>query len=133
MKPYMPQSKSDIHETPDQVFDIIGISKELMFDPCPVNPEFDGLKIKWKQTNFVNPPYSLLSQFVEKAHNETMNNNVSYLLLPSKTDQLWFHKYIIPRIKDVIWLQGRLKFKGHKSHATIPHFIIRFEANIMEC
>jgi hypothetical protein len=26
------------------------------FDPCPVNPDFDGLKIAWHGKVFCNPP-----------------------------------------------------------------------------
>ena len=76
---YMPPAKSDIHETPDRVFDLIkeywGYSKNEMFDPCPINWKEDGLKIGWRRLNFVNPPYSLLKGFVRKAMFEKHNHN----------------------------------------------------------
>ena len=98
---YMPQIKSDVHLTPDRVWDIIedawGYHKDEFFDPCPVNPQWNGLSIDWEKLNYVNPPYSrqqgerktLLSQFVDKALEE---NGTTIMLLPSKTDQDWFHK-----------------------------------------
>ena len=128
---YMPPIKSDVHLTPDRVWDMIkenwGWNKEQFFDPCPVNPQWNGLDIDWKEMNFVNPPYSrekgekktLLSQFVEKALEE---KGTTVMLLPSKTDQEWFH-----RIKDfeIIWIRGRLKFIGNEWSATQPHFLVK--------
>ena len=132
---YMPPIKSDVHITPDRVWDIIkeewGYDKEQFFDPCPVNPQWNGLDIDWKELNYVNPPYSrergdkktLLTLFVEKTLKETvLNNSITVMLLPSKTDQEWFH-----RIKDfeIIWIRGRLKFVGNEWSATQPHFLVK--------
>ena len=98
---YMPPIKSDVHITPDRVWDMIkeewGYEKEQFFDPCPVNPQWNGLDIDWRDLNYVNPPYSrergdkktLLTQFVEKALDE---KGITLMLLPSKTDQNGFIK-----------------------------------------
>ena len=59
---YMPPSKTDVHITPKKVWEIIkqtwNYEQKQFFDPCPVEPKFNGLEIKWKDLNFVNPPYS---------------------------------------------------------------------------
>lgn len=124
---YMPKSKSDIHITPDRVWDIIYdewlISKSAFFDPCPVNPKFNGLEISWKKLNYVNPPYTLLREFVNKAIAETKNEKTTILLLPSKTDQEWFHN-LKPWYWGIVWIRGRLKFKNNKWSATQPHFLV---------
>ena len=128
---YMPKSKSDDWETPDIVFEIIErefhIKKGLLFDPCPLNYDgvwiHNGLKITWKRWNFVNPPYSKLKEFVNKALDEKYEGHFSILLLPSKTDQFWFHE-IWRHAKRHYFFKGRLKFKGAKYHATQPHFLI---------
>ena len=128
---YMPPIKSDVHITPDRVWDMIkekwGYEKEQFFDPCPVNPQWNGLEINWKELNYVNPPYSrergdkktLLTQFVEKALDE---KGTTIMLLPSKTDQEWFHKI---KEFDIMWIRGRLKFVGNEWSATQPHFLVK--------
>ncbi len=132
----MPQSKSDTHITPDEVFDVINeiwhIPKWEMFDPCPVDSKTDGLTIPWRPWNFVNPPYArlkgdketMLHKFVFKAVHESILGHKSIMLLPSKTDQGWFH-YLIRMKYDKYWFDHRLKFKGNKWSATQPHFLVK--------
>jgi len=135
----MPKSKSDVHLTPNEVYDFIddewcvkNVKSRLMFDPCPINPNFDGLTISWQDWNYVNPPYgdgkkdeggnTLLARFVYKALTEYRHGHSSIMLLPSKTDQEWFHS-----IKNypIHWFNHRLKFKNNKWSATQPHFLVK--------
>lgn len=124
---YLPPAKSDTHITPDRVYDMIletwGIEKNMMFDPCPVDGT-DGLVISWKDFNFVNPPYTLLKEFVAKALDESSYGNRTVMLLPAKTDQAWFHDLVYNhRGIEIKWIKGRLKFKNNKWSATQPHFL----------
>ena len=130
---YMPKSKSQVYITPDRVWEIIkktwGYDKEEFFDPCPVNPQFNGLSIPWKELNYVNPPYAkkLLEQFVVKAiASAVFSKKTSIMLLPSKTDQQWFHN-ITERNYEIKWIQGRLKFKNAEYGATIPIFLVKID------
>jgi len=128
---YMPPIKSDVHLTPDRIWKLIkdnwGYEKEEFFDPCPINPKFNGLNIDWKALNFVNPPYSRqkgekksqLTLFVEKALEE---KGTTIMLLPSKTDQDWFHQI---KHLDILWISRRLRFKNNKNSATQPHFLVK--------
>lgn len=124
----MPKSKSDVHLTPNRVYDLIknywGYSEDDMFDPCPENPQFDGLKIGWKNINYVNPPYSLLKEFVYKAIYEIDYGRITIMLLPAKTDQEWFHD-LLANMFEIRWIRKRLKFKNNKWSATQPHFLVR--------
>lgn len=127
----MPQSKSDVHLTPDRVWDIIkkewNYDKQVFFDPCPENPNFNGLTINWEALNFINPPYTLLTDFVLKAISEAVTyGRVSIMLLPAKTDQQWFHTIINYKYQ-LIWIKGRLKFKNNKWTATQPHFLVQIK------
>ena len=60
--------KSDLWKTPSALY------KQFMndgyFDPCPSNPQFDGLSIEWHKWNFVNPPYSEIIKWLEKGFAE---------------------------------------------------------------
>ena len=134
--PYMPTSKSDVHITPKRVwwmiFNAWGHKEDEFFDPCPVNPSRDGLTIPWTKLNFVNPPYGhgatnpLLRLFCAKAHFETHYvKNETILLLPAKTDQDWFHDYILEPGYEIRWIRKRLRFEGEKSGATQAHFLVR--------
>jgi len=132
MLAYMPPAKSDIHITPNRVFDLIkeywDYNKKDFFDPCPVNPRWDGLKISWEKLNFVNPPYSELENFVLKAIDESLNDKNTIMLLPSKTEQFWFHE-IIKKRYEIKWIRRRLKFKNNKWSATQPHFLVRISGD----
>jgi len=124
---YMPPAKSDTHVTPDRVYEMIeetwGIERSMMFDPCPINGT-DGLVISWKDINFVNPPYSLLKEFVQKALDESSYGNRTVMLLPSKTDQAWFHDLVYNHDGvEIKWIKGRLRFVNNKWSATQPHFL----------
>lgn len=125
---YMPKSKSDVYITPDRVWDLIwekwGYSQDQFFDPCPVNPTFDGLTTPWKQLNYVNPPYTLLKEFVFQSIREMHNDKETILLLPVKSDQQWFHDLLSVKA-DFVWIRRRLHFKNNKWSATQPHFLAK--------
>ncbi len=133
---YMPKSKNQEHITPDRVADIVmeewGLDITKMHDPCPAGtpykaPCFDnGLYGDWEKWNYVNPPYAVktLRKFYDKAKDQMTICNPSIMLLPSKTDQDWFHD-IIDHQYDIKWIRRRLKYKGDKDGATASHFLVR--------
>lgn len=51
-------SKNQFWKTPTKLMQELQEEFNFDFDPCPVNPAFDGLNIEWKQRNYVNPPYN---------------------------------------------------------------------------
>jgi len=132
-KGYMPKSKSQTHLTPDRVYEMIeikwGWKKHDMFDPCPVNPDFDGLEIPWKKINYVNAPYEIetLTKFVNKALKEALKGNETVMLLPTnKTDQPWWHRlWAILEKDDIIFFRGRLRFKNDKDNSPNAHVLVR--------
>jgi len=125
---YIQKSKpSDHYQTPERVFDILheqGLDAKHFFDPCPFHASFDGLEIDWHHWNYVNPPYSLLEKFIEKAFNEFIQGRFSALLLPVKSDKDWWHDYIINHNFQIIWIRGRLKFKNTNNPAPNPHCLV---------
>ena len=110
---------SDNWATPKDLFDKLNAEFNFDFDPCPLNSEFDGLKLDWGKSNFINPPYSdkkesgyLKSSFVKKAIEESKKGKTCVMLLPVSTSTKLFHEYILPNANEIRFLKGRVKFAG---------------------
>jgi site-specific DNA-methyltransferase (adenine-specific) len=104
----------DDWQTPQEIYQKLNKEFHFDFDPCPLLSDFDGLTIEWKQSNFINPPYSLkLKQaFVLKAIEESKKGKVCVMLLPVSTSTKLFHKYILPNAKDIRFIEKRIRFLG---------------------
>ena len=103
---------SDKSKTPDWILDIF----RDYFDPCPLTdkPKFDGLTIKWKKYNYVNPPYSDdKTKWIQKAIDEMENGNVTVMLLPHVPDAIWYFDLVVPNAK-ILGLRGRLQLDNGK-------------------
>jgi hypothetical protein len=97
------------------------------FDPCPPLRKFDGLKIDWKERNFVNPPYGReIGKWIEKGYNESQKGNLVVMLIPSRTDTRWWHQWVI-KADEIRFIKGRLKFDDQKNSAPFPSAIIVFK------
>lgn len=92
------------------------------FDPCPYNSDFDGLSIKWKELNYVNPPFSKIEKFIDKAIKEHQNGNMIVLLIPARTDTKYFRK-LVDYGCDITFITGRLKYNDIGS-APFPSCLI---------
>lgn len=103
--------KKDNWQTPKQLYDKLDKEFNFNFDPCPLNPTFDGLKIDWKKRCFVNPPYSKIKEFLIKAWKEIEKGNceVAVFLTFANTDTKWFHDHIYKKT-EIRFLKGRIKF-----------------------
>ena len=108
---------SDNWQTPPELYNKLNEEFNFNFDPCPLNHNlelWDGLKIEWKERNFINPPYSrkLKDLFVKKAIEESKKGKLCVLLLPVSTSTKLFHDHILPNKKEIRFLKGRVKFIG---------------------
>lgn len=108
---------SDNWETPQGLYDELNAEFKFTFDPCPLNARFDGLKISWKKSNFINPPYSrkLKEQFIHKAVRKSAMGKTCVMLLPVSTSTVIFHEIIKPCAHEIRFLRGRVKFKGYNT------------------
>ena len=111
---------SDNWETPKELYDKLNDEFDFNFDPCPINHDttkWDGLKIEWKERNFINPPYSrkLKEAFVKKAIQESKKGKLCVLLLPVSTSTKLFHEHILPNKKEIRFIKGRVKFIGYNT------------------
>ena len=70
---------------PPEIYNSLNKEFNFKFDPCP-NPkpkEFDGLKVDWKNSNWVNPPFwAGITAWVRKAIEEQKKDKTSVLILP---------------------------------------------------
>lgn len=94
----------------------------------------DSLVIPWTHERvWLNPPYSMCSEFMEKAYIEmTVNEALTVALVPARTDTKWFHKWVyLQRGVSVEFLKGRLKFvdpSGKPStSAPFPSMVVLFD------
>ena len=92
-------------------------------------PADDGLTKDWFGRVWVNPPYSGVRDWVRKAVAEAQRAEVEYvvMLLPARTDTRWFHDLVRPHAQQVIFVRGRLKFKGGASSAPFPSMLVIFD------
>jgi hypothetical protein len=110
-----PLNTHDNWETPKELYNTLDAEFHFDFDPCPLNHNmsWDGLKIEWGSSNFVNPPYSrkLKEAFIMKAIEESKKGKLSVILVPVSTSTKIFHEYIYMKY-ELRFLKGRPKFKG---------------------
>jgi len=141
-KPYMPvKAKSTEWGTPDSIF--VPLDEEFHFTldaaatlenaKCRFyyNKSQDGSIQDWSgQTVWLNPPYNVpsLSDFTDKVIEETDRGVTTVMLVPVKTDQLWWHKlwslYLDFGNIEYRWIKGRVKFVGAEHSAPFPSVII---------
>jgi phage N-6-adenine-methyltransferase len=147
-------SSSDEYETPKHLFDYLNKLFEFQLDPCAAQQrerqdriktlhrfteDDDGLDRYWgNYSTFVNPPYSKISKWIDKALKEYDGRLGTYaqmpdpshrpkpivLLVPARTDTKWFHKITKYSFTKVIFLKGRLKFNKMKASAPFPSCLI---------
>ncbi len=141
--------KSDEWSTPDGLFNTLNMEFSFTLDPCATElnhkcekfytKEQNGLERSWENERvFVNPPYSEISKWVEKATKEVGRWDCEYgcivvMLLPARTDTKWFHDYIWDEYRQkpktnvqIRFIKGRLKFKGAVNSAPFPSMIVVF-------
>ena len=113
------------YKTPENLYKKLDKEFKFNFDPCPLNPKFDGLNIEWGTSNFVNPPYSQIDEWIKKGYSEWLKNKTVIFLIPSRTDTKYFHNYCL-KANEIRFIEGRLKFSNYKNSAPFPSCIIIF-------
>ncbi len=131
-------SKTDQWETPQALFDQLDREFHFTLDVCALeenakckkfySPAQDGLSQPWVGTCWCNPPYGRhVGEWVSKAAQSAAEGETVVMLLPVRTDTVWFHTYIYgkPGI-EVRFLKGRLKFVGASYSAPFPSMVVIF-------
>jgi hypothetical protein len=115
--------------TPKDLYDNLDKEFNFDFDPCPKDPNFDGLTISWSKCNFINPPFKTQKLWIKKAYEESLKGKVCVMLLPARTDTKIFHEIVLPFAKEIRWIKGRLKFEQYNNSAPFPSMIVIFNGN----
>ena len=88
---------------------------------------FDSLKEEWHKLDgwlWCNPPYGReISNFVEKACEESKLGAKIVMLIPARTDTSYWHKFIFGHA-EIKFLRGRLKFGGASGRAPFPSALV---------
>lgn len=128
-------SRNDEWETPDDFFAELDAVFHFDLDACASQhnakcPRFftkeeDALKHRWRGTVWMNPPYGReITPFMRKAYKESLLGATVVCLVPSRTDNDWWHRYA--KRGERYHLRGRLWFKGAKAPAPFPSAIVIF-------
>ena len=132
-------------QTPPDLYKQLDDEFHFELDACtsPDNPlgtprfyteKDNGLNLPWYNPTYVNPPYGRAGKadkWIEKAYHSAQNGITVVMLLPSRTDTNWFHRWIYnkPNV-EIRFLRGRLKFVGPKytapNGAPFPSMVVVF-------
>lgn len=115
-------SKKQDWTTPKELYQALDKEFKFDFDPCPVNPSFDGLVTDWGKSNFVNPPYNRNKLWIKKGFEEWKKGKQVVFLIPARTDTSYFHDYLYHNA-ELRFIRGRLKFGEGKGSAPFPSMI----------
>jgi len=132
-------SEKNCWSTPQDFFEELDKEFRFTLDPCalPENakchlfftPEIDGLAQDWKgHTVFCNPPYGRnIARWIEKCYLERQKPDTKVvMLIPARTDTVYFHKYIYKMAKEIRFVKGRLKFSNAADCAPFPSMVVIF-------
>ena len=125
--------------TPQALFDELDREFHFDLDPCSTDAnakcelhytiDNDGLKQNWgRRRVFCNPPYGReIGKWVKKCYEESQKpDTLVVMLIPARTDTVYFHDYIYHKAKEIRFLRGRLHFNESKQGAPFPSMIVIF-------
>lgn len=97
-----------------------------------LNEDWHKLTKGWM---WLNPPYNMSKEFIQKCDEEAQKGAKIACLLPARTDTIAFHKHIYKKY-EIDFLKGRLKFEingnpildknGKPQSAPFPSMVIKF-------
>lgn len=101
----MRNTDGDERETPQELFDELNAEFHFEIDVCALQDNFkcatwfhptqNGLVQEWApHVCFMNPPYSDIPNWLQKAKNESEKGAVVVCILPVDSSTKWFHKFI---------------------------------------
>lgn len=137
----------DEWRTPPELYAALDMEFKFTLDPCATErnalaskfhtKESDGLAHSWRNERvFMNPPYrrGVLKDWVRKAAAESSSGPILTralvvgLLPATRTEQPWWHEYVLRPRAEIRWLRGRLVYVlpdgSSRSAASFPSVIV---------
>ena len=124
--------------TPSTIFD--PLDDEFDFDmdaaaswhnkkvPYAFTKENSALENDWLVSGkrfYLNPPFSLIKEFLEKAYKESQRGALVVCLLPIDGSTGWWHDYVL-KSSEIRFIRGRVRYIGYdedgKQIANSPMF-----------
>lgn len=140
-------SNSNEWETPQKLFDELANEFDFIHDLAASKEnakctfyytiEDNALSLRWHKLQerdwigdsalWLNPPYSNIKDWVQKAYEENLKGAKIVMLIPARVDTRWFHAYIYHNPKvEIRFIKGRLKFSNSKNSAPFPSMVVVF-------
>lgn len=138
-------SGKDDWETPEALFQLLDQEFDFQVDraatllsakasryygPDHPLPEYrDALTCPWDGRGFLNPPYSQVGKFLQKAYWEMTTGVPTVALVAARPDTRYWHDYVA-YADEVRFLKGRLKFESAgkvENSAPFPSAIVIFK------
>ena len=86
-------------------------------------PAQDGLLRQWApETCWLNPPYSNVAPWLQKAIVEARRGATIVALLPVSASTGWFHDLVLPHA-EVRFIRGRIRFENNDSTAPFDSML----------
>lgn len=118
-------SASDEWATPTETYRALDAEFGFIDDACPFGGDRNGLMREWGSPCFVNPPYSDIEPWMEKAMLESKSGKTVVCLVPSRTCTRWWHNYAM-KASEIRFIRGRLKFGNAKTGAPFQSCVVIF-------
>lgn len=120
--------KNDIVKTPKYFYDELDRIFHFDFDPCPVDPNFDGLAIEnWGQMNYVNPPFSEIGKWLKKAVEQKKKGRNSVFLITLRPNNKYWLDYVFPYSTQIYLISKGIIFQDYKRELPIPLCLVLFD------
>lgn len=135
---YMPPAKSQEWGTPDWLFDALHREFRFTVDGAASDKlhkldrywtkEIDGLAQDWcHERVFLNPPFLAndLDAWAFKAAKESRDDMcLVAMVCPVKSEQDWWHRWVIPYAYLIRFIKGRVRFTGGQHTAPGPTCVV---------
>ena len=78
-----------------------------------LDEELNAFNVQWDEDFFMNPPYSEINKWMERAYLQHVKHNVNALVLVfAKTSTKWWHQWVENKA-EIHFQKGRIRFLLH--------------------